>query len=235
MKTATTEAIKVFYSYAQNPQDEYLFACLEKHLSLLEKTGHIKGWHRQEVLAGSDIQSESSEHFDKAQLILLLISSDFLASPYCYGTEMMRAIERHNAGDARIILILLRPVDLAGAPFTGLERLPRKSMPITQWPDLDAAFKNVAKGIRKAIEAMTTQPLIQLVKSGWPKVWNIPYPKNIFFTGREALLQQLHDTLVSDRTAILTPPCAISGLGGIGKTQIAIEYAYRYYAKYRAI
>ncbi len=66
-------------------------------------------------------------------------------------------------------------------------------------------------------------------------VWHIPHQRNPFFTGREALLQQLHDTLNLEHAAALTHPQAISGLGGIGKTQIAIEYAYRYHHEYEAV
>src|SRR5262249_19247750 len=55
-----------------------------------------------------------------------------------------------------------------------------------------------------------------------PSVWNVPYPRNPFFTGREQLLAQLTTTL-QKAPAALTQPQAISGLGGIGKTQLAVE------------
>ena len=65
--------------------------------------------------------------------------------------------------------------------------------------------------------------------------WNVPFRRNPFFTGRENLLQQLHDNLTTSKTAALTQAQAISGLGGIGKTQTAIEYAYRYREMYQAV
>jgi hypothetical protein len=55
--------------------------------------------------------------------------------------------------------------------------------------------------------------------------WNVPYVRNPFFTGREELLKQLHDNLAQNKAAALTQAQAISGLGGIGKTQTAVEYA----------
>lgn len=68
-----------------------------------------------------------------------------------------------------------------------------------------------------------------------PLIWNIPYQRNPFFTGREKLLNRLHDSLNANNTAILTQPQGISGLGGIGKTQTALEYVYRYHTEYQAV
>lgn len=62
-------------------------------------------------------------------------------------------------------------------------------------------------------------------------LWNIPYPRNPMFMGREALLARLANELLSGQ-ADLSQPLAISGLGGIGKTQLAMEYAYEHRQDY---
>src|SRR5258708_23733294 len=67
------------------------------------------------------------------------------------------------------------------------------------------------------------------------RVWNVPHRRNPFFTGRETLLTLLHNRLTDTKTATLTQTHAISGLGGIGKTETALEYAYRYRDDYQSV
>jgi TIR domain len=131
-------AMKLFYSYA--PADESLRKELEDHLALLQRQGYISGWHHGSIGAGSDWQEETTAQLNAAQIILLLISASFMASDFCYGTEMTRALQRHAAGEARIIPILLRPCDWQNAPFSHLQPLPANKTPITKWPDRDEAF-----------------------------------------------------------------------------------------------
>ncbi len=69
----------------------------------------------------------------------------------------------------------------------------------------------------------------------WPEIWNVPYRRNPFFTGREAILEKLQDHFSRATTAALTQPPAITGLGGIGKTQITIEYAHRHREEYKCV
>ena len=69
----------------------------------------------------------------------------------------------------------------------------------------------------------------------YPPIWNIPYRRNPFFTGREEVLEHVHDALHTDNTACLAQAHGMTGLGGIGKTQAALEYAYRYHAEYQAV
>jgi tetratricopeptide (TPR) repeat protein/DNA-binding XRE family transcriptional regulator len=70
---------------------------------------------------------------------------------------------------------------------------------------------------------------------GTTLLWSVPHRRNPFFTGREDVLERLHETLTTSRAAALTQPQAITGLGGIGKTQTALEYAYRYRNEYQAV
>jgi TIR domain len=107
--SATPPPKEVFYSYAD--ADEPLCNELEKHLSLLKHEGFITTWHKRQILAGTDWTKVIDSQLSTASVILLLISADFVACNYCYGTEMQRALQRHDAGEARVIPILLRPVE----------------------------------------------------------------------------------------------------------------------------
>ncbi len=142
--------IDIFYSY--DYEDEVLRKELEKHLSNLRSQHLITDWHDRNITAGTDWQQTTSSYLDKAHLILLLVSPDFMASEYRYGREMQRAMQRHANREARVVPILLRPVDWKGTPFATLQILPSTGEPITRWPDRDDAFLNVVVGIRKVVQ-----------------------------------------------------------------------------------
>ena len=154
---STVDAIEVFYSYSHG--DEPLRKRLENHLSILLRQGVIAGWHDRMIGAGKDWKGEIDSRLESAQVILLLISPSFVASDYCYDVEMKRALKRHDSGQAKVIPVILRPVDWRGAPFGKLQALPRNARPVTSWRDRDEAFKNVAEGIRGAIDELRKRSL----------------------------------------------------------------------------
>ncbi|MBI1929986.1 SUMF1/EgtB/PvdO family nonheme iron enzyme [Candidatus Poribacteria bacterium] len=162
MKNQSTEPIEVFYSYAH--EDEELRNELEKHLSVLRRQGVISNWHDRKISAGREWEGEISEHLNGSRIILLLISAAFLASDYCYDREMERALERHEAGEALVIPVILRAVDWEGELFGKLQALPKDAKPVTSWANRDEAFKNVAQGIRAAIEDLLPRPDGEMVK-----------------------------------------------------------------------
>jgi TIR domain len=149
-QTDVPAPLTVFFSYAH--KDERLCRKLEKHLSLLRQQGLITEWHDRRIMPGTDWAHVIDTHLMTAQVILLLISPDFLASDYCYGVEMQRALEQNAQGSAQVIPIMLRPVDWKNAPFAFLQCLPRDAKPITQWKNQDEALMTVAKDIRSVIE-----------------------------------------------------------------------------------
>ncbi len=145
--------ISIFYSYA--PQDKAFCDQLEAHLTILELSGRITGWHQRKILAGQEHAKETAAHLNAAQVILLLISPDFLSSSSCYGVEMV-ALERHRRGEAYVIPILLRPGYYRGAPFEHLKILPSNGKPITSWIHRDEAFADIVNGINDVLHDLTS-------------------------------------------------------------------------------
>jgi hypothetical protein len=142
----------VFFSYSH--ADEGLRDQLEKQLSLLKRQGIIEVWHDRRIGAGREFGKEIDWHVETDDIILLLVSSDFLDSDYCYEKEMARAMERHEAGEAIVIPVILRACDWHGAPFGKINATPPDGRPVTQFPDRDQALLEVAKAVRQAAERL---------------------------------------------------------------------------------
>ena len=142
----------IFMSYTHT--DETLRNELEKHLSGLRRQEVISIWHDRRIGPGEDIHGQISAHLDSAEIILLLVSADFLASDYCYDTEMARAMARHVEGVARVIPVILRPCDWHGAPFGRLKAVPTDGKPVTKHATLDDGFLEVAQAVRQAAESL---------------------------------------------------------------------------------
>ena len=150
------EPLGVFLSYSYH--DEALRKALGAHLAGLEREGTIRTWHARKIDAGLERQDEIDARLETAQLILLLISSDYIASNRCFELEMTRALERQKAGEARVVPILLRPCDWQVGHLAGLKPLPRNAQSITSWSDQDEAWTDLIRGIRAEISDLRGIP-----------------------------------------------------------------------------
>ncbi|MBN4002841.1 toll/interleukin-1 receptor domain-containing protein [Nostoc sp. LPT] len=159
-----SNAVKVFFSYSH--KDEVLRDELATHLSMMKRQGVIEAWHDREISAGSEWANAIDDNLEVADIILLLVSANFLASDYCYDKEMTRAMERHETREARVIPVILKPTDWNGAPFGKLQALPKNAKPVTTWPDQDEAFLNVAQGIRRVVEDIAKSKTSSATASG---------------------------------------------------------------------
>jgi hypothetical protein len=190
--------ISVFFSYSH--KDEALRDQLEVHLSMLKRQEVISVWHDRRLLAGDELDNGISADLEKADIILLLVSPDFLASEYCYSKEMLRALERHDAGEARVIPIILRPCEWQKAPFGKLLVAPTDGKAVTKWSDRDDAFLNIAQAIRRAAEANAstgksgapspTQSQPKAAKSYGPRSSNLRMLKTFSEHDRDVFLDE---------------------------------------------
>ncbi|MGF2036779.1 MAG: toll/interleukin-1 receptor domain-containing protein [Nostoc sp. CmiVER01] len=150
----STRTIKLFFAHSNSPYDEKLRKNLKSHLSSLQPLKVSINWQKNQTLAGRDWKQESYQHVNTSQVIVLLISPDFLSADDC--TNIMRqAMEQHNAGKASVIPVKLRPIDnWQATPFGHLQCLPYNGEPITSrfWPRQDDAFVDIVGNIRQEVE-----------------------------------------------------------------------------------
>src|SRR6266851_1717169 len=146
--------VTIFFCYAR--EDEALLNKLKTHLRPLQRQGLIDVWYDRDISAGTEWEQEIKEHLNSAQIVLLLVSPDFMDSDYCYSVEMKRALERHARGETQVIPIILRSVYWQGV-FGNLQALPTDGKPVKgpHWHDQDTALNDVTKGILKAVKQLT--------------------------------------------------------------------------------
>ncbi|MDX6269472.1 MAG: hypothetical protein QOD28_695, partial [Acidobacteriota bacterium] len=226
MTSHPVEAVEIFCSYAH--KDEALRGELEAHLSSLKREGKIKHWHDRLIKPGENWKGKIDEHLERAHIILLLISADFIKSDYCHEIEMQRALQRYRAGEARVIPIILRPCDWETSPFGELQALPNRAIPVTEWLTTDAAFTNVAKGIRLVVDellgAIRSVPSSPRPQAHTSLLASIPRPPTVGFVARRdingrEILACLKEELAPEKRQLL----ALCGAGGVGKTTLAAE------------
>jgi CheY-like chemotaxis protein len=150
--------ILLFYSYSH--EDEALRNELATHLALMRRRGLIDDWHDRQILPGGRWADEIDAALDRADVVLLLISADFVASDYCFGIELTHALERQKAQLADVVPVIVRAVDdWQSAPFGHLQALPTDGKPVASWPNRDEAWTAVATGVRRLVQARRQTPL----------------------------------------------------------------------------
>jgi hypothetical protein len=145
-------AINAFVSYSH--EDAKLKAELIKHLAPLERLKLVSHWDDGEIKPGDHWEKTISEQMSAAKLILLLISSDFIASEFCYDKELAAALKRDKAKTARVVPVILRPCLWQELPFGKLQAVPDEGKPVTSWASPDEAMMEVAKAVREAAQAI---------------------------------------------------------------------------------
>jgi internalin A len=142
------ELVRVFISYAHKDEQRFRLQ-LDPYLKIMQQQGLIATWHDRLIKPGAEWANVIDANLEHAQIILLLVSVDFMASDYCREVEMKRAMERHEKGEARVIPIVIRDCNWKTAPFAKLQALPKDGKAVDLWPKKDSAWRDVADGIEK--------------------------------------------------------------------------------------
>lgn len=160
----SSKTVNVFYSYSH--RDERFREALETHLSILRRENIVKEWHDRKISPGTEWEKEIDDNLEESDLIILLVSPDFIASDYCWGKEVKQAMERHEAQLSLVIPVLIRPTDWTGAPFSKLQALPKDAKPITNWSTEDDGWLDVVRSIRKSVSEIQSAKENRKSKSG---------------------------------------------------------------------
>ena len=146
--------MKLFYSYSH--KDEDFRDDMEKHLATLQQGGLIEEWHDRKIQPGQEIQEEIDQNLRDSDVVLLLLSPDFLASSECIK-ETKRSLDLHDRSQVRVVPVIVRPC--AWKENHGLSKLlalPKDGKPISEWDNRDKAFLNVHDGVREILGSPQT-------------------------------------------------------------------------------
>lgn len=187
----------LFFSYSH--RDEALRNELEVHLSVLKRQGILETWHDRRIIAGEEVDRAIHQRLEEADIILLLVSPDYLASDYCCDIEMKRALEKHERNEACVIPVILRPCDWTHAPFGKLLVMPTDGKPISKFASQDDAFLELVTAIRKVVferelrhdQALSTQGDVSpnLAGSVLPRSSNLRIRKTFSELDRDTFLE----------------------------------------------
>ena len=194
--------INLFFSYSH--KDEGLRNELDKHLSILKRQGIITAWHDRRIHVGADLDKEISKNIQDADLILLLISSDFIASDYCYDNEMKLAIEKHEKGESVVIPVILRPCDWHDTPFGKLLATPTDGKPVIKFASLDDAFLEITNHIKTTVAVINRKnpTTVDSSKSNFkdkklPRSGNLKIAKNFSDQEKDAFLDEAFEYIAN--------------------------------------
>jgi len=148
------DPLKLFVSYSH--EDEGHLNNLRKHLNILKKEGIVDHWDDRKLIAGQKLDDEILSHLKEADLIVFLVSIDFLTSYYCYDIELAAAFEQVKNAQSRIISIIVRHCDWSKSGLQKYVAIPKDAIPISEHDDHDKAWLQVSKEIEKAAKDWTT-------------------------------------------------------------------------------
>jgi O-acetyl-ADP-ribose deacetylase (regulator of RNase III) len=145
------KAADVFVSYAH--EDEGMRNKLSDALGGLRHGGYIKDWSDGQIIPGQEWEPEIIRRLEAADIVLLLVTSSFLGSEFIGRMELTKALERHRRGEAIVIPVILKPADWQTAGLSGLQALPKDGKAVSSWSNHDAAYLDIAQGLRRTIDA----------------------------------------------------------------------------------
>ena len=213
-------------------------------LKTLQPEGLADIWSDQELKGGDRWRDEISAALDEARIAVLLVSQSFLVAPFIRDEELPRILARQTAGALTVLPVFLSPSTVMSDEIVVRDRdarerrielsefqgfgSPQETLAELTHVERQRSFVRLHDRIRELAAFQSARsPGVQPNES---RVTYIPFPRNRNFVGRQAYLERLHQDLQSSKPTAVTQ--AFTGLGGIGKTQLVLEYSYRYAQEY---
>jgi WD40 repeat protein len=222
------EILEIFCCYAQ--KDLPFLLQLKVHLALLEREGLLRMRHGMDISPGIEREKEINTRLTTAQILLLLVSPDFIASDYCSSEYVRLIMERYELDEASIIPILLRPSAWQDTPFGKLQALPDNTKSIIEWQNRDKAYFAIAQRIEQIVRERHRKTYTRYnhsanvekrnssdnthVQSDWGEAPDVP----VCF-GRTKELMLLEQWIINDRCRLV----ALVGMSGTGKTKLSLK------------
>lgn len=180
------QPVSIFCAYA--PEDERFYQELAAHFRVLSDRSLCTLRHRENIVVGSELVQTLTSFIEEAELVLVLLSSDYFLSPFSTNVVLQDRLAR-KVEEACLIPVLLRPCSWQVSLFGSLMPLPRDGSPVSSYEPRDTVWLTLIEEIRPRIMHLshrgTSQETLTSPTREGRKTWTIPYQRNPFFTGRE--------------------------------------------------
>jgi len=133
---------------------------------MLKRNGLVETWTDRRILPGQEWDSQIHAELESADIILLLVSSDFLSSDYCFEIEVRKALKQHENGTSTVVPLILRHCDWKETPFGKLKGLPTDAKPIKDFPDSDSAYLLIVNQLKKIIALENNKKICLVGRTG---------------------------------------------------------------------
>ncbi|MDD2775154.1 MAG: TIR domain-containing protein [Gallionella sp.] len=235
---------KVFISYSHKNEDWK--NRLQTQLAVLEHQGLLSVWEDRQILVGEDWFPQIKQAIDSAHVAILLISADFLTSKFILGTEIPALLTRRKQEGLRVIPLILTPCAWQTVDWlSSIQGRPKDNQPLSGFDEhhredclskLALEIHALLSKIPPSTQADATVSTITPTKPNYDPcnpAFLVPFrAKGKFMVGRAQALDRVRQQLLAGKPTSIGQTALFQGIGGLGKTQLAVEYAYQYQADY---
>lgn len=221
-----TRPARLLVCYADG--DERYIAALSRQLAPLKHKNLLDTWEKYPIDPKKTDYSQFDKKLEFVDILIFLMSVDLLVNEQAL-VLLKKAEQASKFRSLQLVAVLARPTAWQYSDFADFQILPRNAKPVTLWADQDEAWLDVTKGLVQLLEK-EKRPIQDLLNK---QPWNIPLPSP-YFLNRAREISDLRSSLEKKRHGAIGQVQAVIGLGGIGKTQLALEYARRYRHEYQA-